>query len=238
MSGSGPAAGAGTGSGTEPRRRYSALVLDLDGTIIDSAPAMQAIAARFLAPLGREPLTLVETRSFIGEGARVFCRRMLDARGIAADGADFEAHYREFGALYEAAPAHENTLFPDARETLTVLAAEGLRLALCTNKPEAPTRNVLAAFGLSPLLAAVVTGDTLPEKKPHPRPLLQAVEALGVAPSETLYVGDSEIDEATAAAAGIDFAFFERGYARDPASVAGAIRFAAWPELRAALAGG
>ena len=85
---------------------------------------------------------------------------------------------------------------------------------MCTNKPAAPTEVVLAAFGWSKLFGAVIAGDALSERKPHPLPLLTAIERLGA--SSALFVGDSEVDAETAAAAKVPFALFTEGYRKSP----------------------
>lgn len=200
------------GDGREGPPAYDAVVFDLDGTLVDSAPALQAIAARFLSELGAAPLDIDETRRFIGEGARRFCARALAARGIDAQGEEFEALFARFHAIYAAAPGADNPLFPGFGEALARLGAAGLALGLCTNKPEAPTRNVIDALGLTGTFGAVVSGETLAFRKPDPAPLHHAIATLGAAPSRTLYVGDSEVDAETARAAGVDFALYRHGY--------------------------
>lgn len=217
-------------------RAYRAVVFDLDGTIINSAPAMQKIAGTFLARHDRAPLTLEETRAFIGEGARTFCRRMLAARDIAADEAALDAAYERFLSLYVAAPAADNAVYHGAQEALAAIAGSGRALGLCTNKPEGPTQKVLGAFDLASILQAIVTGDTLAEKKPHPAPLLHAIAQLGARPEDTLFVGDSETDAKTAAAASVDFALHMNGYAHDAAALDCGFRFRDWSELAAFLA--
>ena len=216
---------------TGPADGYRALVFDLDGTIIDSAPAMQAIASAFLAAHDRGPLSLEETRAFIGEGARVFCRRTLLARDLSADEDVFEERYAEFHAHYAAGSPHDNVPYPGAVETLEALGEAGYAMALCTNKPAIPTWNVLDAMELGAFFKSVVTGDTLPRVKPDPAPLTKAIADLGATPATTLFVGDSEVDAKTAAAAGVDFAFHTPGYARDRSAVVAAYRFENWRDL-------
>lgn len=224
-------------STSRARPAYRALVFDLDGTLIDSAPAMQAVAGTFLAGLGRPPLSLAETRSFVGEGARVFCRRMLDARGVEADESALDTHYAAFLDLYANAPAHDNVPYRGVMEALARFATAGVPMALCTNKPEAPTHKVIGALGLAPHFAAVVTGDTLPQKKPDPAPLRHAIAQLGVQSDETLFVGDSETDCGTALAAKVDFALHEVGYVRDIDSIRCTMRFADWAAFATGLDG-
>ena len=191
-------------------RAFDAVVFDLDGTLIDSAPAIRAIAGRFLAEQGAAPLTLDETRAFIGHGAAHFLRRALAARDLPADDAAVATHYPRFIAIYGAAPPGDNVPFGGIVETLGELERAGVAVGLCTNKPDEPTRRVLDAFGLA--FAVVVTGDTLPQKKPSPKPLEAVVAGLSVTVARTLFVGDSEIDALTARAAGCPFALHTAGY--------------------------
>lgn len=196
-------------------KSYKAVIFDLDGTLVDSAPALMAIGSAFLGELGAAPLGLAETRAFIGDGARVFCERALAGRGLT-DPAAFAARYARFLEFYAEAPGEDNAFYPTVRDAIEALAAAGVPLGLCTNKPGEPTRKVLSALDLDGVFEVVVTGDTLPQKKPDPAPLLHAVAALGFTPSETLFVGDSEVDAEAAHAAGCDFALHLAGYARVP----------------------
>ena len=217
-------------------RPYDAVIFDLDGTLIDSAEAIAKIAGRFLAEKGRDPLTIAEARGFVGNGGDVFARRMLRARGLEADGAEGDAHVARFLALYAEAPGEENPPYPGAEAMLDALS--DLPLGLCTNKPRAPTLNVLRALGWADRFACVVAGDSLPVKKPDPGMLLHAVHALGVSPDRALFVGDSEVDTETAQAAGIAYALHVNGYRRTPAKdLPALLRFESFDVLEAFVLG-
>lgn len=193
-------------------RRYDAVIFDLDGTLIDSAEAIMLIAGRFLAEQDEAPLTMAETRGFIGNGGDVFARRMLRARGLVEEGAEGAAHLARFLELYDEAPGHENPPYPGVDAMLGALAP--LSLGMCTNKPVRPTMNILAALDWTGRFASVVGGDTLAVKKPDPAPLHHTIRELGVPLERTLFVGDSEVDTQTAQAAGIAYALHTNGYRR------------------------
>ncbi|MEZ5720738.1 MAG: HAD-IA family hydrolase [Paracoccaceae bacterium] len=99
---------------------------------------------------------------------------------------------------------------PGVPELLAALKADGHRLGVCTNKPEEPARLILNLLGLEGYIDTVVGGDSLPEKKPHPAPLILAFDRLGIGPR--LYVGDSEVDAEVALAAAVRFAIYAHGY--------------------------
>lgn len=189
-----------------------AVVFDLDGTLIDSAPDLHAAAEAMLAETGLPPVTLAQTRAFIGNGVPKLVERIMAATG-AAPGRHGEM-VAVFLRHYNAAPARLTVLYPGVMAALDRLAAEGHVLGLCTNKPEAATRIILDAFDLSRRLGAVVCGDTLPVRKPDPAPLRLAFDQLGtsVGLAGGLYVGDSEVDSETAAALGLPFALYSQGY--------------------------
>lgn len=183
------------------------IVFDLDGTLIDSAEDIRAIANRLLAGEGALPLSGAEVRSFIGNGVSVLVARMRAARGLPDS-----LHARmvaDFIACYETAVA--NTVpYPFVPEALARLRDAGHRLGVCTNKPFAPCRAVLDHVGLGAIFDAVVGGDSLPVLKPDPAPLHATFERLGDGPR--LYVGDSETDAETARRAGVRFLLFTEGY--------------------------
>lgn len=190
----------------------SAIVFDLDGTLVDSAPDIRAAINATLEGEGHAPLDLAQVISFIGHGLPNLVARAMGARGIDA------AHHTR---LTEATLAHYNAAsnaltqpYPGVMAALESLRAAGHALGICTNKPEGPARKVLAHFGMDDLFAAVVGGDSLAARKPDPSPLRHAFALLGV--DTGLYIGDSEVDAETAQAAGIPFAFFTQGYCHIP----------------------
>jgi phosphoglycolate phosphatase len=208
-----------------------AIVFDLDGTLVDSAPDIMAVANAVLAGAGAEPITLAQTRSFIGNGAPVFVDRMMAARGLPAAGRP--ALLADFLHRYDGQNDHV-ALFPGVLDALDALAAAGHGLGLCTNKPINATQSLLRHLGLDHRFATVIGGDSLPQHKPDPAPLLAAFAPLGAA---LIYVGDSEVDHATALAAGVPFALFSGGYRKtEVTDFAGARVFDHWSDLPALVA--
>lgn len=222
------------------KRRVIAVVFDLDGTLIDSARAIQAVGDRLLADHGLAALSAEETRSFIGAGAAKFVERAFAARSVADPGAvaaaveRFQIYYRE------ADPLEHNTPMPGAAAAMDALAAAGCPLGLCTNKPEAPTRSVVGALGWADRFAALVAGDTLAVRKPDPAPLQEVGRLLGGGP--LVFVGDSEVDAETAERAARPFLLYTEGYRKAPVEAlprsAAFSDFAELPALVEAVAAG
>lgn len=199
------------------------VVFDLDGTLIHSAPSLHHAVAAMLADLGRPGVTEAQVTGFIGNGVAMLVARSLDATG-GADDAQRSRARALFDRHYAAAPPALTTLYPGALAALEALRAGGLRLGLCTNKPQGPAEKALAEVGLTPFFDAVIGGDVI-ALKPDPAPLLLCVERLGAEPSSAIYVGDSETDSLTAKAATIPFALYTEGYRKSPVEALGA-RFA------------
>ena len=194
----------------------TAIVFDLDGTLIDSAPDIRAIANKVLADEGAGSITLEETRDFIGNGAATFVARMMAARGVDTAPDIQERMLTEFKRLYNTA-VENSVLYPGVADLLEQLKSDGHVLGLCTNKPLKPAHYVLEHFGLLKQFDAVLGGDSLPETKPHPAPLLKTFEMLSADSENSLYVGDSEVDAETAERADVPFALFLGGYRKTPA---------------------
>jgi phosphoglycolate phosphatase len=187
------------------------VVFDLDGTLIDSAPDIRALANALLTREGAAPLTLAETRDFIGHGVAAFVARMRAARHIPE--AEHDRLMSDFVRGYEDA-FHLTTPYPRVPETLQALRAAGHRLGICTNKPLRPCRAVLAHLGLLDHFEVTVGGDSMAQRKPDPAPLDAAFRELGTGPR--LYVGDSETDAETARRADVPFLLFSGGYRKQP----------------------
>lgn len=190
-----------------------AVIFDLDGTLIDSAPDIHAAANRVLRAEGLAEQSFAQVRGFIGRGVPHLIRQLLVASGHGQDDPRHARMTESFVAGYEEAVGL--TLpYPGVAGALNALRASGHPLGICTNKPEAATRAVLAHLGLDGAFAVIVGGDSLPVRKPDPAPLNHAVSLLGH--PRAIFVGDSEVDAETAAAAALPFLLFTEGYRKAP----------------------
>ncbi len=187
------------------------IVFDLDGTLIDSAPDIQGIANSLLQAEGYDLVTLAQTRDFIGNGVAVFVEKMRAACGIPDSEQD--RMLVEFVSKYHSATTLTET-YPGVPQTLQKLVSAGHVLGVCTNKPMAATRTILAHLSLDNSFNTVIGGDSLPQSKPDPAPLHAAFDALGTGPM--LYVGDSDVDAETAQRARVPFLLFTEGYRKVP----------------------
>lgn len=189
------------------------LVFDLDGTLIDSAGSLAAAGNRLLAELGRPPVDTDRVKGFIGHGVDMLVDRLLRATGGIPDGGPAPQRAR-FAAIYAADPVSSVEVFPHVRETLAALAGAGHGLAVCTQKPEAPARDILAALDLMPPVTGLTGGDSIAALKPDPALLAHA--AGQIAGGRIVFIGDSEVDAETAGNAGVPFILRVGGYPHGP----------------------
>jgi phosphoglycolate phosphatase len=214
------------------------IVFDLDGTLIDSAPDLAVAINAMLAEFGGEPLSVQEVRRMVGDGVAALVARALAARqrGQAEQARALQIFMRH----YESNATSLTTAFPGAGAALQALQAAAIPLAVCTNKPARLSAAILARLGLAPYFGRVLGGDSLPFRKPDPRVLLSLLEAFDARAQDALLVGDSEVDAATAQAAGVPFVLMKHGYRRGPvdeiACLAALESFAQLPPLVQALA--
>ncbi len=217
--------------------RFAAVVFDLDGTLIDSAPDLHALVNEMLAELGRPGLTLAELRPMIGDGARALLERGLRASGGVPPRLDLDALFAEFLRRYTKMPVRSGQVYAGVTLMLAELATAGVRLGICTNKPQAPTDRLLAGLGLDRFFAAVIGGDALPVRKPDAGHLRAVLARLGVDGGRAAMVGDSRTDLLTARAAGVPCVLVSFGYTPVPARELGPDRVIDdMAELGAALA--
>ena len=193
------------------------LVLDLDGTIVDSLPDLTAALNRLMAQRGLAPFPLADAARLVGDGVQRLVERAFAARGATADAAAVEHYVADYGRNYAVA----SRLYPGVAATVASLRAAGWRLAVCTNKLEQPARELLDALGLAGIFAAIGGGDSFPVRKPDPAHLLATLRAAGSAPEQAVMAGDHANDVTAARGAGLPVIFAAWGYGR-PEMAAGA----------------
>ncbi len=213
------------------------LLLDLDGTLVDSVPDIAAALNRTLAARGLAPFTERETAGMVGDGSDRLLARAFAARGAVPDAQALP----DLVADYAANATVSTRLFPGVAETLAALHGQGWRLAVCTNKLEAPARVLLDELGILSLMAAVGGADTVPARKPDPAHLLVTLAAMGGDAGHAVMLGDHANDVLAARAAGMPAIFAGWGYG-PPAMAEGAAAVAARiedvPAIAARLLGG
>lgn len=193
-------------------RRWRAVIFDLDGTLTDSAPAMTGALNAVWRDLGRPETNLEAVTGFVGDGPAKLIERARAALGLPADAAAVAQETQAFLDAYAAGGAG-GELYPGVPECLAMLADDGVKLAVCTNKPQAAADRLLAALGLAPLLAGAVGGDAALRRKPDPAHVLAALDLFDdIRPHEAVLVGDGMQDVRAAEAAGLDVVVAAYGY--------------------------
>lgn len=180
-----------------------AAIIDLDGTMLHTAPDFHVAINRMRTDLGLGPLDIENITHFVGKGTENLMRRVL---GVDYDAEDVERRFPQALASYQkhylAINGDYSTLYPGVREGLDTLQAKGLRLACVTNKPVAFAAPLLEKTGLRRYFDVLYGGDSLPKKKPDPYPLLKVCEDFNLQPRQVVAIGDSSNDAQAARAAG------------------------------------
>jgi phosphoglycolate phosphatase len=200
----------------------SAIVWDLDGTLVESAPDLAKALNTLLVEQGRHTHSVESVRPMIGHGVGKLIERGFRAAGPALDPESVEELVPRFMEIYTACATDNTHLVPQAREVLEHFYHAGVRQGLCTNKPIAVTRQIVNALDISGYFRSIVGGDSTNAKKPHPLPLLTCLEELGTRPEDAVMIGDSGADVGAARAAGVPVILVPDGYTGAPAVSLGA----------------
>jgi len=189
------------------------ILIDVDGTLVDSVPDLAYCVDETMKALGRPAHGEARVRNWVGNGVERLVRRALVGRleGEPSD-ADFDAAYPIFIDLYRDNTSKRSLLYPGVREGLDGLKAAGIRLGCVTNKAAQFTEPLLKDLGIYDDFEIVISGDTLPKKKPDPAPLLHGAQFFGVEPADAMMVGDSVSDVRASRAAGFQIVCMSYGY--------------------------
>ena len=193
-----------------PPDTIRAALIDLDGTFVDTLGDFTVALNAMLRELALPALTRADIERRVGKGSEHLIRSVLQA--VDGDPALYPEAWAAYQRHYDAANGQHAPVYPGAREGLDFLRARGVRMACVTNKPGRFARDLLRVKELEGYFEQVVGGDAYPQRKPHPMPLLMSAQALGVAPAQTLMVGDSSNDAQAARAAGCPVVLVTYGY--------------------------
>ena len=193
-----------------------AVIFDLDGTLVDSAPDLMLATNHVLSRLERRAITMDEVRSFVGHGARALIARGCAATGEAIDEKTLDFYFAEFLRFYEKNIAVDSVAFPGVIDLLQRCSAGGLKMGVCTNKLEGLSVRLLQALGMEKYFGAIVGPDTISIAKPDPAPYLETARRLAIESKNSLMVGDSETDILTARAVGVPVIAVTFGYTQKP----------------------
>lgn len=189
------------------------ILIDVDGTLVDSVPDLAFCVDAMMERLGGPPRGEAAVRNWVGNGVERLVRRALIGQLDGEPGeADFERALPIFLKLYAENTSRRSLLYPGVREGIDYLNAAGYALGCVTNKAARFTEPLLRDLGVRDDFGIVVSGDTLPRKKPDPLPLLHAAEHFGVRPADALMIGDSVSDVKAARAAGFGIVCMSYGY--------------------------
>ncbi|TGQ53534.1 phosphoglycolate phosphatase [Mesorhizobium sp. M1C.F.Ca.ET.193.01.1.1] len=203
-------------------RSQRAILFDLDGTLVDSAPDIATAVNELLGASDLPPLRVDQVKAMIGGGVRKLVERAFAASGSPLADSALEEANRDMAPIYRRHLTRLTRLMPGVREVLTHFHLNGMAMGVVTNKPQLATREILLHFHLTEYLGAIVGGDAVTQLKPAPDALLLALDKLGVGPADALMVGDSSSDVGAARAAGMPVVLLRGGYTQIPVEELGA----------------
>ena len=183
------------------------LILDLDGTLVDSAVTITSTLNIMRDREQLIPLDIEEVKPFISLGAEKLLEVMLPHQNI-----NTQTKLKDFRSLYLEAEIHPGNLFKGVSDALVLLKSLGIKLAICTNKPRLLTDKTLAATGIAPHFDCIICGSESPNDKPSPDPLILILETLGSQRQDCLFIGDTRVDYEASLKADIPFMYFPSGY--------------------------
>ena len=219
----------------KPRR---ALVFDLDGTLVDSAPDLHVAVNCVLSENNRKIVTVDDVKFMIGDGVKVLMDRAFRATGVGIPEEELGVYACRFLDFYEGHDADLSTVYPGVIDTLEILRDAGYAMGVCTNKPQRASDEVLEKLGLRSFFTTVIGGDVQEAwRKPDPRHLEATLKAMGADKTNAVMIGDHQNDVDTANGLGVPSVAVSYGYARLPVTELGAsVVIDSFAELPAILA--
>lgn len=200
----------------------TAIIWDLDGTLVDSAPDLATALNAVLDKRGFFTLTTEEVRTMIGNGVPKLVERGFNAVGMRPDEKQLDGLVAMFVKEYRACATDQTRPYPGMVEVLEEIRGMNIPMGICTNKPEGFTRQILEGLGLARFFSSVVGGDTTSARKPDPEPVLACLRGLLAEPALSLMIGDSVHDVRAARAAGVTVGVVPWGYRAAPVETLGA----------------
>lgn len=202
--------------------QFQTVIFDLDGTLIDSIADVTSAVNRVLGDSGLPPIEQESALALLGEGARIRTKKAFAMRGVNLTDLELDSRTRDFARYYAENPLQHTKVFEGARELLDRLFANGIRVAVCTNKYEQSARDILTRLGLMPPVEDVAGSDTFGVQKPNADHVIKLLERMKADRSTAIMVGDSIHDIEAAHAAGIPAVAVTWGYSTIPAHELGA----------------
>jgi len=215
--------------------QLKALIFDLDGTLMDSAPDLRQAINLTLQDAGRKPLPLDEIKSLTGDGMLPMLSRAFAATGPSITEKEAYNHFQVFINHYRTLKPDPSQFYPHTVETLQWYRDHDIKIGLCTNKQETATHRLLKDLDIHSYFAFIAGGDTFPVHKPHPGHVLGVIEKLKISANSCVMIGDSTNDIRAAQAAGIPCIAVTHGYGEDVGGLGADAVISHFKDLPAAL---